>query len=92
MKFLWLLKQPITSFNHKKFIESFDINSFIQNQTILTCHCENSPFIRTEHGHVLNGDLQIVQYSKLRKLITKIHKHRKQSATYWDKAKSSTMD
>lgn len=32
-------------FNHKNFVESFYINSFIKNETNLPCHGENSPFI-----------------------------------------------
>ena len=46
-------------FNHKKFVESFDINSFFQNETILPCYCESSPFIDPEHGHILTGALRI---------------------------------
>ena len=53
------LQQSIRSklFNHEKFVESFNINTFIQNATILSCHCENSPFNDPEHGYVLIGDL-----------------------------------
>ena len=47
-------------FNHKTLVESSDINSFIQNETILPYHCENSPFINSEYGHILTGDLRIV--------------------------------
>ena len=28
-------------FYHKKIVESFDINFFIQNETSLLCHCES---------------------------------------------------
>ena len=36
----------------KRFVESSDINSFIQNEIILLCHREKSPFIDPEHGHI----------------------------------------
>ena len=42
------LQQPIRSkiFNHKAFVKSFDINSFIiQNETILSSHCKNPSFV-----------------------------------------------
>ena len=86
------LQQSIRSklFNHEKFVELFNINTFIQNATILSCHCENSPFNDPEHGHILIGDLWIVRYNKLRKLITKGHKYRETLAICGNKAESYT--
>ena len=66
MIFLWLL----IYYNNLKLVESFGINSFIQNKTILPCQYKNPPFIYPEHGHVLTGDLQIVCNYELRKLKT----------------------
>ena len=49
------LQPPIRSkiFNYKKFVESLDINSFIQKETIIPCNCENSPYKDSEHGHII---------------------------------------
>ena len=71
-------------------VESFDIHSFIQNVTILSCHCENSPFIDTEYGHIFTADLRILPNDKLGKLITKGPKYIKSSTMCRDKAKPST--
>lgn len=71
-------------------VESFDIHSFIQNVTILSCHCQNSPFIDTEYGHIFTADLRILPNDKLGKLITKGPKYIKSSTMCRDKAKPST--
>ena len=88
------LQPPIRSkiFNHKKFVESLDIESFIQNETIIPCNCQNSQFKDPDHGHIITGDLRIVHNNKLRKLITKGPKYRQPSTISWDKAKSSIVD
>ena len=46
------LQQPIRSklFNHKHFVRSFDINSFIQNGIILQCHCGSLPLLGPRNG------------------------------------------
>ena len=61
------LQQPIRFklSNNKMFVESFDINSFIQDEAILTCRHENSLFIDPERGYMLTGDLQIAQNNNL---------------------------
>ena len=88
------LQPPIRSkiFNHKKFVESLDINSFIQDENIIPCNCENSPYKDSEHGHIITGDLRIIRNNKLRKLITKGPKYREPTNISWDKAKSSILD
>ena len=88
------LQPPIRSkiFNHKQFVESLDINAFIQNEAIMPCNCEDSPYKDSEHGHIVTGDLRIVRNNKLRKLITKGPKYREPSSISWDKAKSSIID
>ena len=86
MIFLWLLIKHNNlsdpSYSTKPF------NSFIQKETILSCQCENAPFIDHEHGHILTGDLPIVHNNKLRKLITKGAKCRELTTICWDKTNS----
>ena len=71
------LQEPTKSklFNDKKFVEFCDINSFLQNESILPCQRENSPFIDPKHLHILTRDLQIVGNSNLKKLITNLPKY-----------------
>ena len=79
-------------FNHKQFVESLDINAFIQNEAIMPCNCEDSPYKDSEHGHIVTGDLRIVRNNKRRKLITKGPKYREPSSISWNKAKLSIKD
>ena len=46
------LQHPIRSklFNHKHLVGSFDINSFIQNEIILQCHCDSLPLLGPRNG------------------------------------------
>ena len=63
-------EQPITPtiFNHKKFVESFDVNSFIQNESIPPCQLKKFTVYRSW----TQSDLQIVRNNKLRKLRTTV--------------------
>ena len=42
----------------------------------LPCNCTASPFTDANHGHILSGDIRIVQSNKLRKLLCKGPKYR----------------
>ena len=42
----------------------------------LSCNCTTSPFTDTNHGHIVSGDIRIVQNNKLRKLLCKGPKYR----------------
>ena len=66
------LQEPTKSklFNDKKFVEFCDINSFLQNESILPCKRENSLFTDPKHLHILTRDLQFVGNSNLKKLIS----------------------
>ena len=78
--FVWLLINHSNlsdlSYSVIRFAESFDINSY---ETILPCHRENLPFIDPEHGHILTGDVPIIQNNKLKKLIARGTKYRETS-------------
>ena len=34
-----------------------------------TCQCKESKFCYEPHGHVITGDLRVIEYAKLRKLV-----------------------
>ena len=42
----------------------------------LLCNCKTLPFTDASHGHIVNGDIRIVQNDKLRKLLCKGPKYR----------------
>ena len=85
------LAKPIRSkiFNHKKTIQQLDVDAFLADPSILPCPCADSPFKDSHHGHIITGDLKIVQNNKLRKLLVKGPKFRESERICWNKAKTS---
>ena len=68
---VYTLTQPVRSklFNFNKFVAELDIDSFVSDNTSLPCSCESSSFKDAHHGHILTGDLRIVNNSGLRKKV-----------------------
>jgi hypothetical protein len=55
-------------FNYKEVLQDMNIEEYIQNP--LTCDCSHSPFQYHQSGHVITGDLNIIQHESLRKVIS----------------------
>ena len=66
------LSTPIRDkiFNYKQTVESICLNED-DSLNADECTCLHSPFCDQDHGHIITGDLRIVENSKLRKLLTK---------------------
>ena len=39
--------------------------TFFSDSEYFSCNCSNSPYIEKSHGHVVTGDLQIIENCKL---------------------------
>ena len=78
-------------FNYKKFVQSLDVDSFLVDNTILPCECQQSPFINHDHNHIITGNLDIINDSKLRNLVTKGPKYREPSQFSCERAKLEIM-
>ena len=76
-------------FNFNKFVSNLNIAEPINDLSVLPCNCENSPFVDKNHGHIMTGDLKIIQNAKLRKLISKGPKYREPKPMDWNKARES---
>ena len=63
-------------FNHKKFVQSIEVNKLLIDDSILPCECHDSPYLNQHHGHIITGDLSIVSDLKLRNLLSKGPKYR----------------
>ena len=61
----------------------FDINS---------CECKNSQFCDPHHGHILTGDLRIIENRNLRKRLTKGPNFRPSTTIRYDKCKKVIED
>ena len=78
-------------FNYKDFVQSLDVDLFLSDNNILPCECENSPFVNSDHNHIITGDLSIVQDEKLQGLFAKGPKFREPIQFSFTKAKSAIL-
>ena len=76
-------------FNYKKTVQDVDVDAFLANPSILPCSCDSSSFKDNHHGHIITGDLRIVENNKLRKLLVKGPKFRESEVICWNKVKDS---
>ena len=75
-------------FNHKEFIKTLDTKDILKNMNKLPCNCTTSPFTDANHGHIVSGDIRIVQNNKLRKLLCKGPKYREPVSINFSKCKT----
>ena len=52
-------------FNHKEFIKILDPKDILYNMNHLPCNCKTSPFTDPSYGHLVTGDIRIIQNNKL---------------------------
>ena len=62
---------------------SFTINS--ETDSRFPCSCSDSSFCDPHHGHIVTGDLRIVENAKLRKLLTKGPNYREKKTINYSK-------
>ena len=81
------LGQTIRSkiFNYKSFVKDLDTVNIINNLDSLPCSCQNSKYKDQHHGHIITGDLGIVENNKLRKILTYEPKYREPIKIDWTK-------
>ena len=75
-------------FNHKEFIKTLDTKDILENMNNLSCNCTTSPFTDANHGHIVSGDICIVQNNKLRKLLCKGPKYREPVSIHFSNCKT----
>ena len=70
---VYTLNKTIRSkiFKHKEFIKTLDTKDILDNMNNLLCNCTTSPFNDPNNGHIVTGDIHIVQNNKLRRLLCK---------------------
>ena len=83
---VYTLKPSIRSkiFNYKNFISDITVSDDLSTYP---CFCNGSSFVDKDHGHIVTGDLRIVQNNKLRKIFVKGPKYREPSLIDFEKAK-----
>ena len=68
-------------FNYKEALQDINIEEYLKNP--LTCDCSHSPFQYNPSGHVITGDLNIIQHENLRKVISHGPKFREPQHINW---------
>ena len=58
-----------------------NVSEYLSNSQI--CQCKKSKFCYEPHGHVVTGDLRVIENVKLRKLVAKGPKYRKPNRVNW---------
>ena len=80
-------------FNYKDTVNNIDINDTLTYGTNLqSCECHKSKFIDTDHGHIMTGDLRIIENQHLRKIIAKGPNYREPQSINWHKCKETVMN
>ena len=77
-------------FNFSSALSNLDIHAFLDNPP--DCDCKSSAYCYPTHGHVITGDLNIINNHKLKDLILKGAKFRKPNKVNWAKNKSMIFD
>ena len=58
-----------------------NVSEYLSNSQ--TCQCKKSKFCYEPHGHVITGDLRVIENAKLRELVAKGPKYRKPNRVNW---------
>jgi hypothetical protein len=70
-------------FNYKQTLQSLDIEHLTLNPP--TCSCSSSPFNYSPAGHIITGDVGIVENEGLKSLVRKGPKFREPRSFNWRK-------
>ena len=76
--------------NFSSALSNLDIRAFLENPP--DCNCKSSAYCYPAHGHVITGDLTIIDNHKLKDLILKGPKYREPTKVNWVKNKSMIFD
>ena len=77
-------------FNYRETVNDIDVNDQLTYGTkIPNCDCHNSPFVDSDHGHIVTGDLRIIENHHLRQLISKGPNYREPRNINWKKCKEA---
>ena len=74
---------PVASkiFNYKEVLQSLDLDDFKAHPP--SCTCSSSPYLYSPAGHVVTGDLNIVENEQLKNILAKGPKYREPKSFSW---------
>ena len=68
-------------FNFAPALSNLNVSEYLSNPQ--TCQCKESKFCFEPHGHVITGDLRIIENARLRELVAKGPKYREPNRVNW---------
>ena len=68
-------------FNFAPALSNLNVSEYFSNPQ--TCQCKESKFCYEPHGHVITGDLRVIENAKLRELVGKGPKYREPNRVKW---------
>ena len=68
-------------FNFAPALSNLNVSEYFSNPQ--TCQCKESKFCYEPHGHVITGDLRVIENAKLRELVGKGPKYREPNRVNW---------
>ena len=68
-------------FNFAPTLSNLHVSEYLSNSQ--TCQCKKSKFCYEPHGHVITGDLRVIENAKLRELVAKGPKYREPNRVNW---------
>ena len=68
-------------FNFAPALSNLNVSEYLSNPQ--TCQCKESKFCYEPHGHVITGDLRVIENAKLRELVAKGPKYREPNRVNW---------
>ena len=76
-----------TLFNYRKFVLHLIIDEFLKDPNSIKCCCNKyNSFIHNHYGHIITGNLDIVNNERLHQLISKGTKYREPKQTCFEEA------
>ena len=68
-------------FNFALALSNLNVSQCLSNPQ--TCQCKESKFCYEPHGHVITGDLRVIENARLRELVAKGPKGREPNRVNW---------
>ena len=77
-------------FNFSSTLSNLDITNYLSNPQ--HCQCNTSKFCNEPHGHVITGNLMVIENVKLRELVAKGPKYREPNKINWKSTETVVLD
>ena len=77
-------------FNFSPALSNLNVSEYFS--TPQTCQCKESKFCYEPHGHVITGDLRVIENAKLRELVAKGPKYREPNRVNWKATETMLLE